>query len=76
MTASRTIPGALDYGRLFPDADAIRGQARLDARDAVRRALAAVQVAAADESCAARRDGLQVAHAALCDAIRMIEATL
>lgn len=76
MSTNRTIGGHLDYGKFLPDADAIRGQARLDARDEVRRAMAAVSVAAHDEPSPLRREALQTAHAALADAFHMIEATL
>ena len=73
---NRPIGGQLDYSRLLPDPDSIRGQARLDARDEVRRAMAAVSVAAHDEPSPLRREAIQTAHAALADAFHMIEATL
>lgn len=75
MTSSRTIPGALDYGRFLPDAAAVRGQARLDAKDALRRAMAAVAVAAHDEPDAMRLAALQAAHAVMADAWHLLETT-
>ncbi len=70
----RPIGGLLDHSKFLPDDDAIRGQARIDARDALRRALAAVRVAAEGETQDKRCASLAACHAALCDAADMLEA--
>ncbi|MCC7200901.1 MAG: hypothetical protein IT483_15425 [Gammaproteobacteria bacterium] len=76
MTTPRNIAGTLDYSRLFPDSDAVRAEARTHARADLKRALSALRAASEGEAQALRRDALTAAHAAVCDAVALIEATL
>ncbi|MCC7200949.1 MAG: hypothetical protein IT483_15685 [Gammaproteobacteria bacterium] len=74
MTTNRTIGGHLDYGKFLPDPDALRSAAREHARDDLRRAQSALHAAAEGEHRSCHRDALAAAHAAVCDAVALLEA--